>query len=78
MPCHYKVYGSTTADDTSLDLLLGNLGDELGLNDDGLGRQHPIPDYLKELHRALSLVATLSLLHLLGRHHRRSMLTVGQ
>ena len=49
MPCHYEVYRSTTANDISgsLDLLLDDLGDELGLGDDGIGQLHPILNYLK-------------------------------
>jgi hypothetical protein len=31
----------------NLDLLLGGLGDDLGPEDDGLGRQHPLSEHLE-------------------------------
>ena len=65
---------------SSLDLLLGDLGDELGLDDDGLGRQHPLAEHLEvaELRHVQErgLVATGRLGDLVGGHHRPEPLDV--
>jgi hypothetical protein len=64
----------------SLDLLLGDLGDELGLDDDGPGRQHPLAEHLEvaELRHVdeRGLVRAGRLRGLAGGHHRPEPLHV--
>ena len=64
-----------------LDLLLRDLGDELGLDDDGLGRQHPLAEHLevaelRHVHQRGLVGAARRLRGLVGGHHRPEPLDV--